>query len=33
MNADTATSWRNSASREEDAIFEELETLAKKAAG
>lgn len=33
VNADTATTWRNSASREEDAIFEELETLAKKAAG
>jgi hypothetical protein len=29
VNADTATSWRNSASRAEDAIFEELEALAK----
>ncbi|MEL7188033.1 MAG: thioredoxin family protein [Pseudomonadota bacterium] len=28
LNADTATTWRNTASREEDAIFEELATLA-----
>ena len=28
VNADTATTWRNAASREEDAIFEELEALA-----
>ncbi|BDI61996.1 thioredoxin family protein [Qipengyuania nanhaisediminis] len=32
VNPDTATSWRNAASREEDAIFEELEMLADKAA-
>ena len=29
VNADTATTWRNAASREEDAIFEELEALAQ----
>lgn len=28
VNADTATSWRNAASREEDAIYNELATLA-----
>lgn len=32
INADTATTWRNSASREEDAIYSELEALASKAA-
>lgn len=30
VNADTATSWRDAASREEDAIFGELEALAGK---
>ncbi|MEO1046993.1 MAG: thioredoxin family protein [Pseudomonadota bacterium] len=30
VNADTATTWRNAASRSEDAIFEELERLAKQ---
>lgn len=29
VNADTATSWRNSASRNEDDIFDELATLAE----
>ena len=28
VNADTATTWRNAASREEDAIYAELEELA-----
>ena len=28
VNAETATTWRNAASREEDAIFAELEALA-----
>ncbi|WP_299194375.1 thioredoxin family protein [uncultured Erythrobacter sp.] len=28
VNADTATTWRNAASREEDAIYDELVTLA-----
>jgi len=28
VNADTATTWRNSASREEDAIYDELAMLA-----
>ena len=28
VNAETATTWRNAASREEDAIFAELEQLA-----
>lgn len=28
VNADTATTWRNSASRDEDAIYDELATLA-----
>ncbi len=31
VNADTATTWRDTASREEDAIFSELQTLADKA--
>ena len=31
INGDTATTWRNAASREEDAIYEELKQLAKKA--
>ena len=31
VNADTATTWRDSASREEDAIFDELVKLAQKA--
>ncbi|MEM6828511.1 MAG: thioredoxin family protein [Pseudomonadota bacterium] len=30
VNADTATTWRNAASRSEDAIYEELERLAKQ---
>ncbi|MEM6477256.1 MAG: thioredoxin family protein [Pseudomonadota bacterium] len=29
VNADTATTWRNAASREEDAIYEELAALAE----
>jgi len=29
VNLDTAASWRNAASRSEDAIFGELEALAK----
>ena len=29
LNADTATSWRNSATRSEDAIFDELAALAQ----
>jgi len=29
VNADTATTWRDSASREEDAIYEELITLSE----
>ena len=32
VNADTATTWRNAASREEDAIFDELVMLASKGA-
>ncbi|MEL6528375.1 MAG: thioredoxin family protein [Pseudomonadota bacterium] len=32
VNADTATTWRNAASREEDAIYGELAMLAQKAA-
>ncbi|MEO1489437.1 MAG: thioredoxin family protein [Pseudomonadota bacterium] len=32
LNLDTATSWRNAASREEDAIYGELEMLARKPA-
>jgi hypothetical protein len=32
VNADTATSWRNSASRSEDAIYKELASLAQGAA-
>ena len=31
LNADTATTWRNAASREEDAIYEELAALAETA--
>ncbi len=31
VNGDTATTWRDAASREEDAIFDELATLASKA--
>lgn len=31
LNADTATTWRDAASREEDAIYEELAVLAEKA--
>ena len=31
INADTATTWRDSASREEDVIFDELTALANKA--
>jgi thioredoxin-like negative regulator of GroEL len=31
VNADTATSWRNAASRSEDVIYAELEALASKA--
>ncbi|MEL7198309.1 MAG: thioredoxin family protein [Pseudomonadota bacterium] len=31
VNADTATTWRNAASREEDAIYAELESLANRA--
>ncbi len=31
VNADTATTWRNSASREEDAIYDELAMLADAA--
>ena len=31
LNADTAQSWRNTASREEDEIFDELAALADKA--
>lgn len=31
VNADTATTWRNAASRSEDAIYAELEALATKA--
>ena len=31
LNADTATTWRNAASRNEDAIFEELARLAVRA--
>ena len=31
VNGETATSWRDAASREEDAIFEELEALAETA--
>ena len=30
VNPDTATSWRNAASREEDAIYSELEQLARR---
>ncbi|MEM6584140.1 MAG: thioredoxin family protein [Pseudomonadota bacterium] len=30
VNPDTATSWRNAASREEDAIYSELEQLAQR---
>ena len=33
VNGDTATSWRDAASREEDAIFDELAELAKRPAG
>ncbi|KWV91834.1 thioredoxin family protein [Erythrobacter sp. YT30] len=32
LNADTASTWRNAASREEDAIYDELAMLADKAA-
>lgn len=32
LNADTATTWRDAASREENAIYDELATLADKAA-
>jgi len=32
INAETATTWRNSASREGDAIYDELVSLANKAA-
>ncbi len=32
INADTATTWRNAASREEDAIYDELVSLANQAA-
>lgn len=32
VNADTATTWRDAASREEDAIYDELAALADKAA-
>jgi hypothetical protein len=28
VNADTATTWRNAASRSEDEIYDELRTLA-----
>ena len=31
LNADTATTWRDAASREEDAIYDELAMLADKA--
>ncbi|NQZ46123.1 MAG: thioredoxin family protein [Erythrobacter sp.] len=31
LNRDTATTWRNAASREEDAIYDELAALARKA--
>ena len=31
VNGDTATTWRNAASREEDAIYDELAMLAQKA--
>ncbi|MEP6201475.1 MAG: hypothetical protein ABJ135_08315, partial [Marinomonas sp.] len=31
LNADTATTWRDAASREEDAIYDELAALASKA--
>ncbi|MEM7687819.1 MAG: thioredoxin family protein [Pseudomonadota bacterium] len=31
LNAETATTWRNAASRDEDVIYEELEALAKRA--
>ena len=31
LNADTATTWRDAASREEDAIYDELSMLAEKA--
>ncbi|MDJ0979285.1 MAG: thioredoxin family protein [Erythrobacter sp.] len=30
VNADTATSWRNAASRDEDSIYAELERLSKQ---
>ena len=30
VNADTATTWRDSASREEDAIYDELKMLSEK---
>ncbi|KLE31214.1 protein-disulfide isomerase [Aurantiacibacter gangjinensis] len=30
VNADTATTWRNAASRSDDAIFEELQSLADR---
>ena len=33
VNGDTATTWRNSASRSEDAIYEELDELAHRPAG
>ena len=32
LNADTASTWRNAASRDEDAIYDELAMLADKAA-
>ncbi|MEO1731517.1 MAG: thioredoxin family protein [Pseudomonadota bacterium] len=32
VNGDTATSWRDTASREEDAIFDELQALARQPA-
>ena len=31
LNRDTATTWRNAASREGDAIYDELAALAQKA--
>ena len=31
LNRNTATTWRNAASREEDAIYDELVALARKA--
>lgn len=33
VNPDTATTWRNAASRSEDVIYEELEQLAHRPAG